>query len=146
MSKFLSYYHELEHIHLYRSRFVGSFVRGGRRGLAERLYIHIFFALKKKGGQDPLWLFSLAIVRIRPLVYLKPRKLGGVISYIGLPVMGERKKAIHTIICLARSIRVVRRVPGVCSAQVAEILYDASRSEGLAIDQKREIYRKSQDY
>ena len=141
--RFLVFYYERANLHLYKSRFVGCLMTKGKRGVAERVYNDIFFLLKNRGRESPLLLFSQAVVNIRPLVYLKPRKLGGTIHYFANPVSGERKKAIFTAICLFSSIRSVRRTPGFGPGRVAEILYDASKNKGLAVEEKMGIYWKA---
>lgn len=139
----LFYYYERDNLHLYRSRFMGRLMTNGERGVAERVFNNIMIFLKEKSGEDPWVLFSEAVARIRPMIYLKPRKLGGTIHYFALPVMGVRKKAIFTVICLFSSIRRVSRRPEFGLEGVADILYDASKRRGLAIDEKMGIYLKA---
>lgn len=78
----------------YNNVLVGKFINKinfrGKKNLAMKIVYETFDILKEKTGEEPLKVFLQAIENVRPLVELKPRRIGGATYQIPVEVPQER--------------------------------------------------------
>lgn len=82
----------------YRSHklFFGSLIFKGKKIWAFNFFLNLKAELKKREQIDPFWLLLISFMKIMPEIMLFPRKLGGRVQGVPLPI-SERKQYTFVI-------------------------------------------------
>jgi len=88
-------------------RFVNSLMRMGKKSVAERIFYDAMEAVKDKAKEDPLTLFKKALENVKPLLEVRPRRVGGATYQVPVEVREERRVslAVKWLITPPRSVR-----------------------------------------
>jgi len=123
------------------TKLINRSMKSGKKSVAQRQVYGAFELVKKESKEDPLGLFVRAIENIKPLMEVRPRRVGGAAYQVPLPVRGPRREAlaIRWMIMAARS-RNNSEYHTFAQKLAAEIM-DASREEGGAVKKKQEMER-----
>jgi small subunit ribosomal protein S7 len=76
------------------ARFIGRINFAGKRNTAETIFYSALDLIQKKTNEDPLALFVRAIENVRPLLEVRPRRVGGATYQIPMEVRPERGQTI----------------------------------------------------
>lgn len=82
--------------YLYKAKYLNTLTKGGAKVLSEYMLNDIFYGLKKTRRLQPLYVFSGAIMNVRPSIFLRPCKMGGVTYYLALVIYTEKKWILYT--------------------------------------------------
>lgn len=120
-------------------RFINKINYRGKKNLAMKIVYGAFDILKEKTGEDPLKVFLQAIENVRPLVELKPRRIGGATYQIPVevPQIRGESMAMRWIITFART-----RKGKPMKEKLAEELLAAYKKESSQAIKKREDTHK----
>ncbi|MGC9100310.1 MAG: 30S ribosomal protein S7 [Caldisericum sp.] len=123
------------------AKLINNVMKGGRKSLAEKIVYAAFDILKDKTGKDPLEVFELALEKVRPLVEVKPRRVGGATYQIPIEIEKERgqKLAIKWIIQAARSVKGKRM-----EEKLADEIINASNETGAAYKKKIDLHKMAE--
>ncbi|MFU2158728.1 30S ribosomal protein S7 [Caldisericum sp. AR60] len=123
------------------AKLINNVMKGGRKSLAEKIVYAAFDILKDKTGKDPLEVFELALEKVRPLVEVKPRRVGGATYQIPIEIEKERgqKLAIKWIIQAARSVK----GKGM-EEKLADEIINASNETGAAYKKKIDLHKMAE--
>jgi small subunit ribosomal protein S7 len=120
------------------SRFINRINFSGKKSLSERLIENAFVMIKEKTKEDPLVVFNRAMENIKPLVEVKPRRVGGATYQVPVQVRPER----GTALAMRWIIQYAREKTGKpFSERLAEEILAASRKEGSAIKKREDTHR-----
>jgi small subunit ribosomal protein S7 len=120
------------------SRFINRINFEGKKSLSERLIENAFVMIKEKTKEDPLVVFNRAMENIKPLVEVKPRRVGGATYQVPVQVRPER----GTALAMRWIIQFAREKTGKpFSERLAEEILAASRKEGSAIKKREDTHR-----
>jgi len=72
------------------TRFVHTLMLDGKKTLAERIFYNSLDAASQRIGKEPLEIFQKAIQNVRPLIEVKPRRVGGATYQVPVEVKAER--------------------------------------------------------
>src|SRR5262245_55540679 len=116
------------------ARMVGRLNFKGQRNAAEKIFYGALDSVQKKTGDDPIAVYTRAIENARPLLEVKPRRVGGATYQVPMQVRPERGQAlaINWILEAARG-----KTGKPMRDRLAEELLLASKREG-AVMKKRE--------
>ncbi|KJR41088.1 Ribosomal protein S7, bacterial-type [Candidatus Magnetoovum chiemensis] len=82
----------------YNSKIVGKFMNilmvDGKKSTAERICYGAFEILKAKTNEDPLKVFKTSIENIKPLLEVKPRRVGGATYQVPVEIRPGRRLAL----------------------------------------------------
>lgn len=129
---------------LYRNRMVTKLINramlDGKKSVAER-QVYRGFELIKAKGEDPMQVFATALDNVRPVMEVRPRRVGGAAYQVPTPVRGTRRDAlaIRWIIAAARARS--NSEFHTFGEKIAVELMDASKNEGGAVKKKLEVER-----
>ncbi|MGW8272453.1 MAG: small ribosomal subunit protein uS7, partial [Thermodesulfovibrionales bacterium] len=59
------------------SKFISSLMQDGKKAVAERICYGAFDIIKGKTSEDPLKVFKTAIDNVKPVLEVRPRRVGG---------------------------------------------------------------------
>ena len=123
------------------AKFVNCLMWKGKKSLARSILYEALEIVGKKSGQDPLSLFKRAIENVRPLLEVKPRRVGGATYQVPVDVRPERGETLarRWVINFAR-----KRKEHTMAERLAGELLDASRKTGLAVKKKEDTHRMAE--
>jgi small subunit ribosomal protein S7 len=123
------------------SRFISVILMDGKKSTAERAFYGALDILKEKTGSDPLKVFKTAVENVKPLLEVKPRRVGGATYQVPMEVRPYRKiaLALRWIVTYARG-----RKEKTMRERLAGELLDAYNNTGSSIKKKEDTHRMAE--
>ena len=123
------------------AKFVNVLMDSGKKSVAERIIYGAFESIAKKGGKDPLEVFTQALSNSRPMVEVKSRRVGGANYQVPVEVRPVRRMALAM-----RWLREAARKRGEKSMgqRLAAELIEASEGRGGAMKKREEVHRMAE--
>ncbi len=120
------------------SKFINAIMLDGKKSTAEQICYGALEIVKEKTGEDPLKAFKNAMDNVRPVIEVKPRRVGGATYQVPVEVRQSRRTALafRWIISFAKA----RGERGM-SAKLAGEFMDAINNTGAAIKKKEDTHR-----
>ncbi|GBD99121.1 30S ribosomal protein S7 [bacterium BMS3Abin07] len=123
------------------SKFINILMKGGQKATAEKICYSAFDIIREKTGEDPLKVFKTAIDNVKPVLEVKPRRVGGATYQVPVEVRPQRKIALAF-----RWIRNYTRQRGekTIKEKLAAELLDAYNSTGSSIKKKEDTHKMAE--
>jgi small subunit ribosomal protein S7 len=123
------------------AKFINVLMDSGKKSVAERIIYGAFESIAKKGGKDPLEVFTQALSNSRPMVEVKSRRVGGANFKVPVEVRPVRRTALAM-----RWLREAARKRGEKSMgqRLAAELMEASEGRGGAVKKREEVHRMAE--
>ncbi len=123
------------------SKFINVMLEDGKKSTAERICYGAFDILKEKTGNDPLKVFKTAIENVKPVLEVKPRRVGGATYQVPIEIRPQRKAALafRWIINYSRA-----RNEKTMKERLAGELMDAFNNTGTSIKKKEDTHRMAE--
>ena len=123
------------------AKFINAIMRKGKKSVAERLIYRSFDIIREKTKGDPVAIFKQAIDNVKPMIEVKPRRVGGATYQVPVEVRAGRKTAlaIRWIITFARQ-RTERKMEEALSAE----FIDAANRRGAAIKKREDTHKMAE--
>jgi small subunit ribosomal protein S7 len=123
------------------AKFINGLMRRGKKSVAEQVFYGSLDLIKEKIHSDPLKTFRQAMDNVKPLIEVKPRRVGGATYQVPVEVRPERKTAlcIRWIIDYAKA-RPEKSMQEKLSAE----LIDAANNRGAAIKKKEDTHKMAE--
>ncbi|MSQ60427.1 MAG: 30S ribosomal protein S7 [Betaproteobacteria bacterium] len=123
------------------AKFMNVVMTRGKKSVAERIVYGALSQINKKGGKDPLQVFSDALNNVRPVVEVKSRRVGGANYQVPVEVRAVRRTALAMRwIREAARKRSEKSMAGRLAAELAE----AAEGRGGAIKKREEVHRMAE--
>jgi len=122
-------------------KFICSMMWDGKKNTAQHIFYDSMDKIRDRSGDEPLKLFKKAVENAKPLLEVKPRRVGGANYQVPVEVSQARRTslAIRWIIQNARS-RAEKGMP----EKLANELSDAANMRGGAIKKKDDVHRMAE--
>ncbi|MDR0500710.1 MAG: 30S ribosomal protein S7 [Coriobacteriales bacterium] len=113
----------------------------GKKSVAEGIVYGAFNIIEEKSGQDPLGVFKKAMENVRPVLEVKPKRVGGATYQVPMEVNSRRATtlAIRWMVDFSRK----RKEKTMKERLAAEIL-DASNGVGTSIKKREDIFKMAE--
>jgi small subunit ribosomal protein S7 len=123
------------------SKFINAIMKDGKRSIAEKICYGAFEIIKKKTGSDPLKVFKTAVENVKPIVEVKPRRVGGATYQVPVEVRPQRRTALafRWIINYSRA-----RTEKTMQEKIAGELLDAYNNTGSSIKKKEDTHKMAE--
>ena len=123
------------------SKFINVMLEDGKKSTAERICYGAFDILKDKTGNDPLKVFKTAIDNVKPVLEVKPRRVGGATYQVPIEIRPQRRAALafRWIINYSRA-----RNEKTMRERLAGELMDAFNNTGTSIKKKEDTHRMAE--
>ncbi|MCX7914381.1 MAG: 30S ribosomal protein S7 [Thermodesulfovibrionales bacterium] len=123
------------------SRFINVILKNGKRSIAEKICYGAFDILREKTGMDPLKVFKTAIENSKPLLEVRPRRVGGATYQVPVEVRPNRRLALafRWIIEFAR-----KRKEKTMAERLAAELLDAYNNTGSTIKKREDTHKMAE--
>ena len=123
------------------SKFINIMMEDGKKSTAERICYEAMDIIQKKTGDDPLKAFKTAIDNVKPVVEVKPRRVGGATYQVPMEVRPSRRAALafRWVINFSRA-----RGERTMSEKLAAELLDAINNTGSSMKKKEDTHRMAE--
>jgi small subunit ribosomal protein S7 len=129
----------------YKSTLVAKFVNNmmwrGKRSTAQRIFYGSLAAVEEKTKESGYAVFQRAVKNVRPVLEVRPRRVGGATYQIPMEVPADRREtlAVKWLIAAARA-----RNEYTMTDRLAGEFADASRNQGSAIKKKEDTHKMAE--
>lgn len=123
------------------SKFINYVMRKGKKDLARKIVYQAFEIVKEKTKKDPLEIFQKALENVRPLLEVRPRRIGGATYQVPKEVPLERGLFLAATWIL-EAARSKRGKP--MREKLAEELILAYQNTGAAIKKKEDTHKMAE--
>src|ERR671914_3096633 len=123
------------------AKFVNVLMTRGKKAVAERIVYGALDTIKSKSGKDPIEVFSQAVQNVKPVVEVKPRRVGGANYQVPVEVRPVRRLALSM-----RWLKEAARKRGEKSMalRLANELMEATEGRGGAMKKRDEVHRMAE--
>jgi len=123
------------------TKFINCLMKCGKKSVAERIFYKSMEIIEKRTGQPGIQVFKQAINNAKPVLEVRPRRVGGATYQVPMEVRPERRTAlaIRWILEHARA-----RKEHSMQENLASELIAASRNEGGAIKKKEDTHKMAE--
>lgn len=123
------------------ARLISHVLRCGKKSLAERIVYKALDLIKERTKEEPLAVLKAAVDNVRPLLEVKPRRVGGATYQV--PVEVEERRGIT--LALRWMVKIARSKEGKPMYEfLANEIMEAAKSEGAAVKKKEDLHKMAE--
>jgi small subunit ribosomal protein S7 len=123
------------------ARFMNIIMTRGKKSTAEKIVYRCFDILAQKTGKGSLEVFQKALDNARPVLEVKPRRIGGATYQIPIEVKAERGMSI-AMRWIRNFARTKKGKP--MEVKLADEILDAYKGEGNAIKKRDDTHKMAE--
>ena len=123
------------------AKLINKVMKDGKKSKAEKIVYGAFEIIREKLGEDPLKVFHKAVENVKPIMEVRPRRVGGATYQVPMEV-NERRQihlALKWIVDAARA----RSERGMVN-RLANELIDAYNERGGAFKKREDTHRMAE--
>ncbi len=126
------------------TRLINRVMKKGKKTIAQKHVYGAFDLIRRKAKAEPLEIFSQAVENVKPIMEVRPRRVGGASYQVPMPVRGDRREslAIQWLVLAARARS--SKEHHTYQEKLAAELLDASKNSGGAVKKKETIHRMAE--
>ncbi len=126
---------------LLMTRFINTMMLSGKKSTAERIFYTALDQAAARSSKEPLEVFQKAVQNVRPLIEVKPRRVGGATYQVPVEVKQERGTAlaIRWLIINAR-----KRSGKSMIDKLAGEFNDAASGVGASVKKKEDTHKMAE--
>ena len=123
------------------SKFVNHLMWAGKKSTAQKIFYQAMDQIEKLTKEDGYAIFQKAINNVKPVLEVRPRRVGGATYQIPMEVPSERREALAVkwLITAARA-----RTEHVMKERLAKEFIDASKNQGNAVKKKEDTHKMAE--
>lgn len=121
-----------------QEKFINYIMKGGKKSIARKIFNSTLKIISKKTSSDPEKILKTAMDNAKPLMEVKPKRIGGAVYQVPREVKPDRQ----TTLALRWLIGAARDKKGTSMDQkLANEIVDASNEQGAAIKKRDDMHR-----
>jgi small subunit ribosomal protein S7 len=123
------------------AKFMNGLMRRGKKALAEKIFYGALEMIQEKTKGDPAKIFRQAMDNVRPLIEVRPRRVGGATYQVPVEVRPARKLAlsIRWLVNYSRA-----RSEKTMVEKLAGELLDAANNRGAAVKKREDTHKMAE--
>jgi len=123
------------------TQLMNQVLSGGKKGVAEKAVYGAFEIIRDKTGNEPLLTFKKAMDNIKPVLEVKPRRVGGATYQVPVEVNSRRSMtlAIRWLVNFSRS-----RKEKTMSERLAAEIMDAANGMGASVKRREDLHKMAE--
>lgn len=123
------------------SQITNQILKSGKKGVAEKIVYDALDIIKEKTGENPINVLKKAVDNVRPLLEVKPRRVGGATYQVPVEVSGRR----GTTLALRWIVGFTQERKGKKMAErLADELLEALNNTGSSIKKKEDLHKMAE--
>jgi small subunit ribosomal protein S7 len=123
------------------SKLINVIMKNGKKSTSEKICYGAFEIIREKTGQDPLKVFKQAIENIKPILEVRPRRVGGATYQVPMEVRPNRRLSL-ALRWLAYYSR--QRKEKTMKERLAGEILDAYNNVGSSIKKREETHKMAE--
>lgn len=123
------------------AKFINGIMRKGKKNVAEKIFYNALDMIKEKTHGDPLKTFKQAMDNVKPLLEVRPRRVGGATYQVPVEVRPARKVAlaIRWVIDYSK-----QRSEKTMEEKLSAELLDAANNRGASIKKREDTHKMAE--
>jgi small subunit ribosomal protein S7 len=123
------------------AKFINGIMRRGKKDTAEKIFYNALEIIREKTHSDPLKTFRQAMDNVKPLIEVRPRRVGGATYQVPVEVRPARKIAlgIRWIIDFSK-----QRAEKTMEEKLSSELIDAANNRGASIKKREDTHKMAE--
>ena len=123
------------------AKFINGLMRRGKKSVAESIFYGALTMIQDRIKSDPMKTFKQAVDNVKPVLEVRPRRVGGATYQVPVEVRPERKMAlcIRWIIGYAKA-----RAEKTMEEKLSGELIDAANNRGAAIKKREDTHKMAE--
>ena len=123
------------------AKFINNIMEDGKKAVAEKIVYSAFDIMAAKTKQDALEVFTTALEKVKPVVEVRSRRVGGATYQVPCEVRADRRQALAIRWIIAAA---AKRSDTTMTDRVANELLDAYANKGAAIKKREDTHRMAE--
>jgi len=123
------------------TKFVHSVLYDGKKSIAERIVYEALEQAAKRLNVNPDEVFDKALENVKPLIEVRPRRVGGATYQVPVEVAPDRAQAL-AIRWIINSARSRKGIP--MTERLAREFVDAYKGEGAAVKKREDTHKMAE--
>jgi small subunit ribosomal protein S7 len=123
------------------AKFINGIMRKGKKSVAEGIFYGALNLIKERTQSDPIKIFSQAMDHVKPMIEVRPRRVGGATYQVPVEVRPSRKTslAIRWIIGYAK-----QRSEKTMKEKLSAELIDAANNRGASVKKREDTHKMAE--
>ncbi len=123
------------------AKLINKIMWDGKKSVAQHVVYDALEYVKEKSGKDPLEVFHKAVDNVRPVLEVRPRRVGGATYQVPVEVQEPRKTslALRWIVAAARS-----KKGKPMSVKLGEEILASYQGTGASIKKKEDVHKMAE--
>ncbi|QEF30548.1 30S ribosomal protein S7 [Helicobacter pylori] len=123
------------------TKFINKMMYDGKKSVAEKIIYKAFNKIEEKSGEKGIEVFEKALERVRPLVEVRSRRVGGATYQVPVEVRASRQQSL-SIRWILEATR--KRNERMMVDRLANELMDAASDKGAAFKKKEDVHKMAE--
>lgn len=123
------------------TKFINKMMFDGKKSVAEKIIYKAFNKIEEKSGEKGIEVFEKALERVRPLVEVRSRRVGGATYQVPVEVRASRQQSL-SIRWILEATR--KRNERMMMDRLANELMDAASDKGAAFKKKEDVHKMAE--
>ncbi|RVZ71201.1 30S ribosomal protein S7 [Helicobacter pylori] len=123
------------------TKFINKMMFDGKKSVAEKIIYKAFNKIEEKSGEKGIEVFEKALERVRPLVEVRSRRVGGATYQVPVEVRASRQQSL-SIRWILEATR--KRNERMMVDRLANELMDAASDKGTAFKKKEDVHKMAE--
>ncbi|MCQ2922713.1 30S ribosomal protein S7 [Helicobacter pylori] len=123
------------------TKFINKMMFDGKKSVAEKIIYKAFNKIEEKSGEKGIEVFEKALERVRPLVEVRSRRVGGATYQVPVEVRASRQQSL-SIRWILEATR--KRNERMMVDRLVNELMDAANDKGAAFKKKEDVHKMAE--
>ncbi|MCK0503029.1 30S ribosomal protein S7 [Helicobacter pylori] len=123
------------------TKFINKMMYDGKKSVAEKIIYKAFNKIEEKSGEKGIEVFEKALERVRPLVEVRSRRVGGATYQVPVEVRASRQQSLSIRWILGATRKRNERM---MVDRLANELMDAASDKGAAFKKKEDVHKMAE--
>lgn len=123
------------------TKFINKMMYDGKKSIAEKIIYAAFAKIEEKSGEKGIDTFQKALERVKPLVEVRSRRVGGATYQVPVEVRPVRQQSL-SIRWILEATR--KRNERTMVERLANELLDAASDKGAAFKKKEDVHKMAE--
>ncbi len=132
---------DAKHNSVWLQMFINKLMRDGKKSTAERIMYATLDIIEQRARRNPVEVFEQAIRNTKPILEVRPRRVGGATYQIPLEVRPERQMSL-SIRWILMAVRARTGKP--MAERLASELMDAASGQGVTVKRRDDTHRMAE--
>ncbi|MDE2421701.1 MAG: 30S ribosomal protein S7 [Gammaproteobacteria bacterium] len=123
------------------AKFINHVMEDGKKSVAEGIVYGALLRINEKAKSDPVEFFENTLEKVRPMVEVKARRVGGATYQVPMEVRPSRRTALAMRWLVEAA---VKRSEKTMALRLAGELLDAAEGKGAAMKKRDDVHRMAE--